>query len=46
MRKKLKWPYNPFNVPENILNEWKKIGIRGSKIETKWNKIYKIKKIK
>ena len=46
VRKKLGWKHKPFKIPKNILNEWKKIGIRGSKIETKWNKIYKIKKNK
>ncbi len=43
VRKKLKWPYNPFNVPENILNEWKKIGRRSEKEYINWNKKYKKK---
>ena len=26
VRKKLKWNYKPFEIPRNIMNEWKKIG--------------------
>jgi len=44
VRKFLDWKYNPFEIPQNILNEWKKIGNKGSKIESNWNKIYKKKK--
>ena len=29
-----------------ILNEWKKIGKRGEKLENAWSKIYKKKKVK
>jgi len=46
VRKKLQWKYKPFEIPYKILKEWKKIGNKGSKIETKWNKIYKRKKSK
>ena len=46
VRKKLKWKYKKFEIPNNILSEWKKIGNKGSKIEAKWNKIYKRKKNK
>ena len=28
VRKKLKWSYKPFEIPKNIMNEWKKIGKR------------------
>ena len=45
-RKKLGWKYKPFEIPKNILNEWNKIGNRGSKIEKKWKKIYNRKKNK
>ncbi len=31
VRKKLKWNYEPFKVPEKILEEWKKIGNKGVK---------------
>ena len=40
-RKKLKWNYKPFEIPKNIINEWKKIGEKASqksknkKIKTK-----------
>ena len=44
VRKKLKWNYEPFKVPEKILEEWKKIGNKGTKEEIKWKKIYKRKK--
>ncbi len=40
VRKKLNWKYKPFEIPKNIINEWKKIGNRGLKIEAKWNKAY------
>ena len=46
VRKKLGWNYKPFEIPKNILNEWNKIGIKGNKIEAKWNKIYNKNKIK
>ena len=36
MRKKLKWNYEPFNIPEVILNEWRNIGKRGLKLEQEW----------
>ena len=26
VRKKLSWNYKPFEIPENLLNEWRKIG--------------------
>ena len=44
VRKKLKWNYEPFKIPEKILEEWKKIGNKGNKEEIKWKKIYKRKK--
>jgi len=48
VRKKLKWKYEPFKIPKEILNEWRKIGDRGVPEEEKWNKIFnkKNKKIK
>jgi len=48
VRKKLKWKYEPFKIPKEILNEWRKIGERGMREEEKWNNIYskKSKKIK
>ena len=48
VRKKLKWKYKPFEIPKEILNEWKKIGEKGILQEKKWNTIFnkKSKKIK
>ena len=46
VRKKLEWKYKEFEIPNNILNNWRKIGNNGAKVESKWNKIYKRKKIK
>ena len=45
VRKKLKWNNKPFEIPEKILSEWRKIGNKGIKQEIKWNKKYKSKKI-
>ena len=44
VRKKLKWNYEPFKIPEKILEEWKKIGNKGTKEEIKWKKTYNRKK--
>ena len=44
VRKELNWNYKPFEIPKSVLNEWKKIGNKGEKLETKWNKTYKKKK--
>ena len=41
VRKKLKWNYKPFEVPDEVLKDWKKIGYKGKKNEEKWNKKYK-----
>jgi len=48
VRKKLKWKYKPFEIPKEILNEWKKIGEKGILQEKKWSIVYnkKSKKIK
>ena len=35
VRKKLKWKYEPFQIPKNLLNEWNEIGIKASKNATK-----------
>jgi len=44
VRKILNWNYKPFEIPKNILNEWKKIGNKGTKLEVNWSKLYKRKK--
>ncbi len=36
VRKKLKWKNQPFDIPQEILNEWRKIGDRGEILEKKW----------
>ena len=46
IRKKLDWKYKQFNIPNHILNEWRKIGNKGANIESKWKKNYKRKKIR
>jgi transketolase len=38
VRKNLGWSYKPFEIPKKILNEWRVIGKKGSKIEIRWNK--------
>ena len=38
IRKKLKWPYDPFVIPDNILNTWREIGKKGLSEEQKWKK--------
>ncbi len=43
VRKQLNWKYKPFEIPNNILNEWKKIGNKGTKLEANWNKFYRRK---
>jgi len=49
VRKKLKWNYKPFEIPKNIMDEWKKIGKRASqrseREKIKNNKIPQRKKI-
>ena len=48
VRKKLKWNHKAFEIPKEIINEWKKIGEKGILKEKKWNSIYnkKSKKVK
>jgi len=48
VRKKLKWKYKPFEIPKEILGEWRKIGEKGILQEKKWNQNYnkKNKKVK
>ena len=47
VRKKLKWEHEPFKIPKEILEEWRRIGEKGILKEKKWNLIFnKNKKIK
>ena len=36
VRKKLKWKNEPFEIPQDILDEWRKIGKNGELLEKKW----------
>ena len=38
IRKKLKWPYEPFTIPDKILSAWREIGKRGLNDEQKWKR--------
>ncbi len=46
VRKKLKWNHDPFKIPKEVLETWRKIGIRGKKEEDNWIKKYNKKKKK
>ena len=39
IRKKLKWPHQPFDIPKNILKAWREIGNKAQVKEKKLNKI-------
>ena len=39
VRKKLKWKSQPFEIPSDILESWRKIGKKGIELESKWSKI-------
>ncbi len=44
VREKLNWSHKPFQIPNKIFKEWRKIGKKGQSIENKWIKVYKKKK--
>ena len=44
VRKNLNWPHKPFQIPNKLLNEWKKIGKKGELLEARWIKTYQNKK--
>jgi transketolase len=44
VRKKLKWKYEPFEIPQSILKTWLEIGNKGKNVEIKWEKKYNKKK--
>ncbi|WP_440698154.1 transketolase [Candidatus Pelagibacter sp. HIMB1709] len=46
VRKVLNWNYKPFEIPNKLLKEWRKIGDKGQFIEKKWNKLFKKNKKK
>ena len=39
VRKKLKWNAGPFEIPKDILEEWRNIGKKGTNLENNWNKL-------
>ncbi len=39
VRKKLKWNANPFEIPKDILREWRNVGKKGTALENNWNKL-------
>ncbi len=44
VRKKLKWNNNPFVIPQDIKDEWRKIGNKGELLEKKWEETIDKKK--
>ena len=40
VRKKLNWKHEPFIIPKNIIESWRKIGKTGQIKEDKWKKFY------
>ena len=36
VRKKLRWSHLPFEIPKDILEEWRQIGAKGEKLEKDW----------
>ena len=46
VRKKLKWNYEPFEIPQKILDEWREIGSKGVKLEKEWREIFNKKNSK
>ena len=39
VRKKLKWNSSPFEIPQEILDEWREIGNKGEQLEKNWLQI-------
>ena len=39
VRKKLNWRSSPFEIPQEILDEWREIGNKGEKLENNWLQI-------
>jgi len=37
VRKKLKWKYEAFELPEELIESWREIGAKGEKLENDWN---------
>ena len=43
VRRKLKWDSRPFEIPQEILDEWRQIGSKGEELEDKWIEIIRKK---
>ena len=43
VRKKLKWISQPFEIPDEVRDEWKKIGDKGEHLEKKWQDLIRKK---
>ena len=43
VRKKLKWISQPFEIPDEVRDEWKKIGNKGEHLEKKWQDLIRKK---
>ncbi len=43
VRKKLKWNSSPFEIPQEILDEWREIGNKGEQLEKNWLQVIKKK---
>ena len=39
VRKKLKWNNKPFEIKQEVLEEWRKIGNKGEQLEKKWQEV-------
>ena len=39
VRKKFAWKYEPFEIPDKLLNSWREIGEKGKELEKKWNEV-------
>jgi transketolase len=39
VRKKLKWNNKPFEIKQEVLEEWRKIGSKGEQLEKKWQEV-------
>ncbi len=39
-RENIGWPYPPFEIPEDVLNAWRKAGSRGGKARADWDKAF------
>ena len=46
VRKKLKWNNKPFEIPREVLDEWRNIGDKGGLLEKKWQETIKKKSSK